>query len=214
MSILKRLFQGNKSPLYDRYLLVGDSKIQIIWEKDSWKIIEPLLSQLYEQLPSTPRVVANLVDDSLKYPVHNKKLIWSEVNNQRWTLERERLGDIKFVNIQIEGPSSLYCEKHGIWQDLFIEIIRPYSEYHSQAIHIAVGPKFQGDPQINKLIERLSTLIKPVFKAKTHSHWIEKKSRSKYIDAFMTIGFNYFNAHKDKVPDIDKIDGQWESLDH
>ena len=91
-------------------------------------------------------------------------------------------------------------------------MVKPYNENYNQAVHIAVGPKFHNSSLIDKLIKEINNCIEPVFKAKLQSHWIEKKSRSKYIDAFMTMGFNYHNAYKDEVPDLSKIDGEWTLL--
>lgn len=212
MSIFSR-FSRKSSPIYDRYLFAGKSEKHVLWERTSWLQIEPILDELYSRLAAPPRVVATLLDDGLKQPVNDKKINWSLTNNRKWVLDAQSLASVKYVTVQIEGPSVLYCEKNNLWQDLFVEMAKPYRENYNQVIHIAVGPKFQGDPLIDELIRKIDQLIDPVFKGKSSSYWIEKGTESKYIDAFLSVGFNYENAHLEQMPDIQKLDGNWEYLE-
>lgn len=140
------------------------------------------------------------------------RLSWSELGHQKWThespLTRRKSKTWSFIDTEIWAPNRAACERDDKWPDFFLHIVRPIEIHQTQAVHLALNESLylQHEPRIKALLSFLSRATQSVLVAHSRSPWMREND---YIDSFLTIGFYYREAQRDKIPDLAKMKGNW-----
>lgn len=139
MSLIKNILgkiKGTKSQstvLYYSYYLFGCSNDKPIWYWENWKKCIPLLQPIIDLSPELPfiktsQIIPVAYGKDKQFKSFNKgglsfdRMIWNEINNEKWTTKYVNEDGWTFFNTEIAFPTRSYCHKNNITPDLLITI--------------------------------------------------------------------------------------------
>lgn len=208
MGFLKHILGFGSKPMYRRWILVSDNPQRMAYEKSVWNEIRLAVEPALGLTEHPSRLVAEVLDESLDR-INKKKTV--PPGDVSWCLEEgsPEMAAVHFASIRLQCPSFSVCEKKGLDPILYLELTRRVENKYLRAAHLAMCLDVDWPDECKEIPARLGDALDAYWGATTESAWTHLPE-SGSIDAFLTVGFNYLGGDRDRIPDIEKMEGDWE----
>jgi hypothetical protein len=207
MGKLTDLLLGPRSPMYRRWLLISAETGTVLWLRASWRKLASSVIALKGNWAGEADVEVTLLDHSRTGPVAKRRF---RLNEESWCLgdDGEALEGVHQARVTIRCPSANVCKRCRSWPSLLVDAVKPFNEYNSMVVHLAASAAVEWQGRDEDLVSVLRRLVRPHFVLRGDARW-NGLPKSKAMDAFPLFGLNYRGSHKDRIPNLSLLEGEW-----